>query len=196
VGDFLDAEPSEKSQFHQPRVVRIQFVEPPKDFIQRERVDRRRARRGHVGHAQVHALTLAFGGGLAARVVDQHLTHRLGGDGAEMRPAFPTVARADQLDVSLMHDGRRLKRMTGRLIAKVVPRLGAQLLVHQRQQLDRGRRIAIVDAPEQQRGRPRIVRVGWMGIGEHDAPIIAGLPGQNTRKLRLGGSKSAWGRLF
>ena len=59
-------------------------------------------------------------------------------------PGRPTPVRiaADQPQVRLVHQGRGLERLTGRLAREPMRRQPAQLVVHQRQQLARRPRLA------------------------------------------------------
>src|SRR5262249_41952288 len=86
-------------------------------------------------------------------IFDENTPHRLGSGGEEMAAAVPvrlsgpllTLRALNKSDVCLVNQGRRLKRLTWFLLCQFLRRQPAQLVVHQRQQLLRGVRIALLD---------------------------------------------------
>src|SRR5262249_14261160 len=75
--------------------------------------------------------------GLAPGGLDQDAPHGLGRGGEEMSLAVPLATRggADQPQIGLVHQGRRLECVTGRLVRQPPGRHPAELVVNQAEQL-------------------------------------------------------------
>lgn len=84
---------------------------------------------------------------LAAGHLDQDATHRLGCGSEEGTAAVPArcFPVADQPQLGLVDQGRRLKRVSGRLMGQLMSGEPTQFFVHQRQELARGVGVALMD---------------------------------------------------
>ena len=112
-----------------------------------ERVARVRHREVIRVRLPVDQAAAMFAAQFAARVVDENAAHGLGGGGEEVAAAVPVplFPWADQAQVRLVDQGRRLQRLAGLLTCHPLGREPAQLVVHQRQELRRGTSIALPD---------------------------------------------------
>jgi hypothetical protein len=72
-------------------------------------------------------------------VIDQDRAHRRGRHGEELAPALPLDRLVDEFQVRLVHQGRGLERVPGLLIAEDPRRERAQLVVHDRKKVGRGK---------------------------------------------------------
>src|SRR6266568_954732 len=91
--------------------------------------------RGQVGALQAAAV---FDPLLATRVLDEYAPHRLRCSSKEMPSAVPRpILRADQPQISFMHQGRGLQSLARHFLGHLVRGELAQLLVNERQQLFR-----------------------------------------------------------
>lgn len=88
-----------------------------------------------------------------ARPLDQNPSHRLGSGGEEVATTVPLlrVSRPDEPQVRLVDQGGRVERLTGLFVAQPLGRQATQLVVHERQQLARGPRLAPRDRIENAR---------------------------------------------
>ena len=81
----------------------------------------------HAVHARPALLRAA-----RPRPLDQNLAHRAGRDAEEVPPVGPRRARAGQLEKGLVHERRRLKRLTGTLATHIGASQAPQLVVDER----------------------------------------------------------------
>ena len=83
-------------------------------------------------------------------MLDENAAHRLGRGDVEMgRVVEGGVARADEPEVGLVHQGGRLQRVLGALPGHLALGRPAQLVVDERQQLLGGPWVALADGIEQ-----------------------------------------------
>ncbi len=133
---------------------RVDASEAAEGIVQLERVDARACdfdrRAESVGEGNPPTVASALLSAPSPRVIDQDLPHCSGGDGEEV-PTVLDLARiaAEQLDVSLVHDRRRLQGMAADARTELVAGEGAQLVVEQRDQVFKGRVITLLPALEQ-----------------------------------------------
>jgi hypothetical protein len=108
----------------------------------------------HLVERRSLAFAAALVGLLAARVIDEHAAHRLRRHAEEVRAALPRLAAvaADQPHPGLVHERRRLQRVSRRSPAHVGACERAQLVVDERQQLLRSGRVARVHALQEDSG--------------------------------------------
>ena len=92
-------------------------------------------------------LATPFRAGLPAGGLDQDVPHGLSRRGEEVAAAVPQAARvgADQPQVSLVHEGRRLERLPRRLARQLPRRQATELVIDQREQLLHRPRVAVLD---------------------------------------------------
>ena len=100
-----------------------------------------------VGQIELVSAATVFLGLLAAGVFDENPPHRFGGGGEEMPAAVPAAGLfgIDQPEPGFMNQGSGLQCLAGLLLSQFVRRQLPQLLVHQRQELAGGVRVALVD---------------------------------------------------
>ncbi len=85
----------------------------------------------------------ALQGAARARMVHEHATHHLRGDGEELGAALPArVVLAIEAQPGLVHERRGLERVALALAAQGARRLPAKLRVHQRHERLAGPRVA------------------------------------------------------
>src|SRR5262249_16783527 len=98
----------------------------------------------HVEREQVPA---SLGGGLAAGGLDEDAAHGLGRGGEEVTAAIPAlgVLAPDQTEVRLMDQGSWLESLARLLAREARGGQLPQLVVHKREQLGRGVRVAGLD---------------------------------------------------
>ena len=145
------AQAGEVAQVHELGLLGMLGGEPVQRVVQRQQLVRR-LRDGEVEAVEVDAVqrAAALDPPAPAGRIDEDPPHRFGRGGEKMPAAVPHLhlGRVDEAQVRLVHEGRRLERLVGPLLADLAGGERAQLLVHQRQQVRRRAGVA----------RPRLVK--------------------------------------
>ena len=117
-GSFGHRQAGEESQFHHSALIGLVGCQFGQSLVQREQIQRRRLET-RTGGIEIDPLPLAavFKPALVPGLLDQDSPHRFGGGGEEMAAAVPVLASivitADQPQICLMHQRRRLQRLAG-----------------------------------------------------------------------------------
>ena len=84
---------------------------------------------------------------LPPRVLDEDAAHRLGRCSEEMPPTFPAhlLIGAQEPQAGFVNQCRGLQRLPGLLLSEFLSSQLAKLVIHQRQELLRGVRVALLD---------------------------------------------------
>src|SRR5687767_12394966 len=130
-GRFLDGGAAEEPELDEARLFGIEVRELGQCRVEIEQVDRWLAAGDEsLVEGDTVARAAALGGAARAGALDQNLTHRVRGDGAEVGAVLPPArAVLHQPQVGLVHERRRLQRLPRFLAADVTRREPAQLLV-------------------------------------------------------------------
>ena len=117
-------------------------------------------------------------------MVDEHPSHRLGGSGKKVAPIGEYTASrgTNEPQIGLVNQGRGVQRVARCLIRDVTSRELAQLVVHDRQKLRRGLRIAIVDGVKNSSDLIHDVKDNWRGDGKEGSRPARG-PGTPDQRL-------------
>ena len=109
---FLDRHPAEVAQLDHAGMALVEAGQSLERLVEREHVDRRRRHgRDEVVQGEPHGATAPLARGACARVLDQDLPHRMGGDAEEMRAVLERQRRVlEQPQIRLVHERGRLER--------------------------------------------------------------------------------------
>jgi hypothetical protein len=150
---FVDREPREKSQFHDPALPRVDRGQRFERFVECQHVHARRPGDGQRFVQTEHRHTASpLVGALPASVIDEDLTHQGGRYAEEVRPARERHAiDIDESKVDLVNERGRLEPVARRLALKAAARHPAQFVVDERDQaVERG---GVSLAPGQEQAR-------------------------------------------
>jgi len=160
-GRLADGHAREVSEHDDSGLARVVALEAIERLVQGQDVDGGSGNgRRHVVQVQALAAATPFEAGLAPGLVDQDLTHGLGGGPEEMPAAVPArLVVPEQTQVRLVDEGRGLERRPR--AQHCHPRLGdpVQLAVDQRQQLGGSIAVAVIGGVQEVRDRP------WRPVG-------------------------------
>ena len=120
--EFIDRQPTKKSQLDDPRLTWIECREIRQRVMQGQDLDVETTLRiRHVGeHKRVTCEPFALGGSPPPGVIDQDTSHRLSGDAVEMAAILPMdPLLAAQPDICLVDECRRLQRVARPLPAEI-----------------------------------------------------------------------------
>ena len=96
------------------------------------------------------AFTAMLETAFAPGTLDQDAAHRLGGGREEVTAAVPVLVctTAYQPQISLVNEGRGIQRLTRLFLGQFARRQAPQFVVHERQQLLGGVRVALFNGGE------------------------------------------------
>ena len=126
----------------------IFLVQSGQCVVERQEIVRRSFnRQSRVVEANSLPSAAVFDSLLAAGVVDEDSSHRLGGGGEEVPPRIPArgLHAADELNVSVVNQSRGLQSLPGLLVDQLLRGQLAQFVVDERQELLGGLWIALID---------------------------------------------------
>src|SRR5215510_7204238 len=138
---LFNGQPAEIAQFHDPRLLRVERLQPPERFIEREQIDVAFVSQAiRLTESQPVYAPASLGRPPVSRALDQDVTHSHGGDAEEVRPVLPIdLFFINQPQVGLVNQVGGLERVTGALRAQIMPGQASQLTVDQRRQfIERG----------------------------------------------------------
>ncbi len=182
-GGFLDRQPGEEPQLDDAREAFAEGLEPGQRGVERHEL----ARAFLVGDVDaverdlVHAAA-ALLPRCPARVVDDDLPHRLGGDGEEVAAIRPVGAGAvDQLEIRLVHEHRRVDRLPGPGAGELTPGRGAELGVDEAE--DDVDRVAVAVADRGEEPGDLAARVAvWIGSAHGSSAVALRLRNYSCRE--------------
>jgi hypothetical protein len=149
LGDLRRVEPAEKFQLHDLALAWVRLREGLQRVVQSEEIGGAlRLKVLRLLEVDLLELAAALERVMRSRVLDQNLPHEARGDAAEVRPAFPAHLRlVHELQVSFVHQRRRLQRVVRPFASEVAAREAPQLGVNDRHEpLGRGL-VAIAPRP-------------------------------------------------
>ena len=147
---FLNAEATEESQFHDLAHSRVENGQFRQRIAQRDEIgtlllsEILRIVEGHSDHIPTTLLPTAL-----PCEFHQEPTHRLRGDGEEVRAVLPLdPVYIDEPDIGFVDKRRGLKRVTGPFVPHVPSRENAQLSIDERHEPFKGRFVALAPRHE------------------------------------------------
>ena len=134
---LVDGEASEEAELDDPPEARVHRRELGQRGIERLEIDPAVSlRRRDVDEIDAPGAAAPLQRAVLARVRDENLTHRAGGDAEEMRSILPVDPAARRKpDEHLVHERGGLQRVFGPLAAQVAARKRAQLAIDERNEL-------------------------------------------------------------
>jgi hypothetical protein len=179
LGGFLGGQATEKTEFDDTALLFINAGEAVQCVVESDDVDGADFGKGQ-GFVEFYLeARAAFGGAMAAGVVDQDLAHETRGDGYEMGAVFGVDwTLLDEAEISLMNQSGAAEGVVRALAAQVAMGNGSQFAINQRHEYIEGRLIPVTPSKQEfgnrfnvHQGRP--VAFKLRGLVENDSVLVA-----------------------